>query len=190
MFNLNSIINMANEMLVVFFILLILCCLIVTIKTKFIQIRMFPKMFQVLYKSLFHKKNKHEGAIVPHHALFTAMSTTIGISTIVGPSIAIRIGGPGALFGFLIACFLGTAVNFAEIYYSFKYRRTMKCGTIFGGPMEYIEVISGKYLSHIYAWVLSVLLAIWSGAQSNTLSDIILYYNVFSIIILYCNIIN
>jgi alanine or glycine:cation symporter, AGCS family len=175
----NYIVGIANEVLVVFFIFLILCCLIVTIKTKFIQIRMFPKMFSIFYKSIFcKKKNKQEGSIVPHHALFTAMSTTIGISTIVGPSIAIRIGGPGALFGFLIACFLGVAVNFTEIYYSFKYRRTMKCGTIFGGPMEYIEVVSGKYLSHIYAWILSILLAIWSGAQSNTLSDIVLYYNI------------
>ncbi|MBS0628164.1 MAG: sodium:alanine symporter family protein, partial [Verrucomicrobia bacterium] len=78
----------------------------ISIKTKFIQIRSIPFLWKVL-KSSSRKSSYKEGnhTISPFKALFTAMSTTLGISTLVGPVIAIQLGGPGALIGFILTSF-------------------------------------------------------------------------------------
>ena len=64
------------------------------------------------------------------------MSTTIGIGAIVGPVIAIRWGGPGALLGFLLTAFLGSAATYTEVSLCIRYRKKLETGKILGGPMN------------------------------------------------------
>src|SRR4051794_39602021 len=95
-----------------------------TFKTNFVQMRFFP----ALWKMLRVKSNKRmisEYTISPSRALFTAMSTTIGIGTIVGPIFAIHWGGPGALLGFILTCFFGSAATYIEVGLSIKYRKKL-----------------------------------------------------------------
>ena len=73
--------------------------IILTLKTRFVQIRAFPRLFTLLKKGVkHHHPVKNEKTINPFQAVFAAMATTIGMGNIVGPSIAIMTGGPGALF--------------------------------------------------------------------------------------------
>ncbi len=101
------------------------------------------------------------------------MSTTIGIGNIVGPAIAVRLGGPGALLGFLLALFLGAATTFAEVSFALIYRKKNVDGSFSGGPMHYIKEMLGSFWATGYALMGALLLAVWCGNQSNTLSDII-----------------
>ena len=55
-----------------------------------------------------------EGDLNHFQALTTALSATVGIGNIAGVAIAIRIGGPGALFWMWVTAFFGMALKYVE----------------------------------------------------------------------------
>lgn len=165
----------SNQLLFVSCIIILVASLILTFKTRFVQFRMLPQMCASLFQLLKRRKNQQEGqsTIQAHKALFTAMSTTIGISTIVSPVIAIKLGGPGAIFGFLIATIFGCAVNFTEVTFALHYRKKASNGTILGGPMQYLHDEIRPFLAKWYAFFCLLLMVAWSSAQANQLADIL-----------------
>lgn len=159
------------------YILFVSICL--TIKTKFIQLRMFPHMIRLLVASLLNRtKDLNPETLKAHRALFTAMSTTLGIGNIVGPAVAIRLGGPGALVWLLIILILGGATIFSEVVFALRYRVQLHGGFVSGGPMEYLAKEFGRKLAATYAFFASILLVMWSSNQSNTLADILTTYDI------------
>jgi alanine or glycine:cation symporter, AGCS family len=155
-------------------ILILLASLFLTVKMRFVQLRFIPSLFKMLAASIFKMKSyEGQNTILPHRALFTAMSTTLGISTIVGPVIAIRLGGPGALLGFLLTSFLGSAATYAEVNLSIQYRKRLADGTIMGGPMQYLRHIFSPAAAKWYAICCLVLMTVWSAAQANQLAAIL-----------------
>ncbi len=146
----------------------------ITCKTGCVQLRFFPQFFSMMRKSLLEKESREKSkTILPHKALFTAMSTTLGISTIVAPVIAINLGGPGALFGFLLTSFFGSAATFTEVQLSIQHRKKLSSGAIMGGPMQYLERLFSASLSKWYAICCLLLMTAWSGAQANQLAAIL-----------------
>lgn len=145
----------------------------ISFKTRFVQIRLLPNLFKIT-GGLFSKGNK-EGAhtIKPYKALFTAMSTTLGIGTIVGPVIAINLGGPGALLGFLLTSFFGSAATYVEVNLCIKSRVKLPSGQIMGGPMQYLKHILSPFAAKWYAGCCFILMAVWSSAQANQLTAIL-----------------
>ncbi len=146
-----------------------------SIKTRFIQFRKIPYMLQLFFSLLFKSKKglEGQGTIQAHRALLTAMSTTIGISTIVSPAIAIRLGGPGAVIGFFIATVLGAAVNFTEVTLALSYRKHNPKSGVAGGPMQYLQDEISPFLAKWYAFFAVILLLGWSAAQANQLGEIL-----------------
>jgi AGCS family alanine or glycine:cation symporter len=166
----NLIYSLGDQLLFFSCIIILIASLVLTIKTRFVQFRMIPRMLKLFFGK---KKGEESSATVrAHRALFTAMSTTIGISTIVSPFIAIRLGGPGAVLGFFIATLLGTAVNFAEVTLALSYRK-QRDGKVLGGPMQYLKDAIHPFLAKWYAFFGFVLLMAWSSAQSNQLAQIL-----------------
>lgn len=146
----------------------------VSIKMRFVQLRLIPELFRMLKSSFARDKSEEcNHTILPHKALFTAMSTTLGISTIVAPVIAINLGGPGALFGFLLTSFFGSAATFIEVNLSIKHRKTLPCGKIMGGPMQYLSHLLSAKAAKWYAICCVILMTAWSGAQANQLAAIL-----------------
>lgn len=164
----------ANLLLVSCFILL-MGSIILSFKTKFVQFRMLPTMLKNLFIIPFRKKYMQETSqtILAHKALFTAMSTTIGISSIVSPAIAIRLGGPGALVGFLLTTIFGSAANFTEVTFALNYRKKLSNGVIMGGPMQYLKDEFGAFWGKWYATFCLILMVVWSAAQANQLADVL-----------------
>src|SRR5579883_861770 len=144
-------------------------CIFLTWKTRFVQVRFIPDLFRRLRAQ---KGQESSGTISPRKALFTAMSTTLGISTIVGPVIAIRLGGPGALLGFLITAFLGSAATYTEVSLSVQYRKKLESGAIMGGPMQYLKGLFSPFAAKWYAICCLILMMAWSAAQANQLAAI------------------
>ncbi len=171
----DSVIVIANGLLLVVCVFLLIGSVYLTIKTRFVQIRFLPVLYQQVKKYFLQKSSSVETqyTISPFKALFTAMSTTIGISTIVGPVIAIKLGGPGALLGFLLTSFLGSAVTYVEVNLSVYYRKKMGNGRIMGGPMQYLKVILSPKSAIFYAGGCMILLLTWSAAQANQLAAIL-----------------
>ncbi|MCH9611154.1 MAG: Amino-acid carrier protein AlsT [Chlamydiales bacterium] len=144
---------------------MLLASIYVTIKSRFVQFRKIPTMVRLL----FHKQTEGEQTVKSRHALFTAMSTTLGLSTIVAPVIAISLGGPGVVLGFLLASFLGAALNFMEVKLAISHRE-VKDDHIRGGPMGYLEKAFSPLLARWYAFFTALLMMVWSAAQANQLS--------------------
>lgn len=149
-------------------------CIYLSFKTRFVQLRLFPQLFKMLLSSI-GTKEQTEGrhTILPHKALFTAMSTTLGISTIVAPVFAIHMGGPGALLGFLLTSFFGSAATYLEVNLSVQHRQKLDSGVIMGGPMQYMKQILSPFAAKWYAVCCVMLMTAWSGAQANQLAAIL-----------------
>lgn len=166
--------NLSTHLLLISSFIILIGSIILSFKTRFVQFRMLPKMLHILFVTPFKKKRANEDSqtILAHKALFTAMSTTIGISSIVSPAIAIRLGGPGALLGFLLTTIFGAAANFTEVTFALYYRKQLSNGTIMGGPMQYMKAELGVFWGKWYAFFCLLLMIVWSAAQANQLADI------------------
>lgn len=157
--------------------LLLVVSIILTVKTRFIQVRAIPRMYRLLHHSL--TSTEHSAyTIKAHKALFTAMSTTIGITNIVGPLIAIGFGGPGALLGYLLATIFGAASTFAEVTFAQKYKDPAPLAERTGGPMHYMNQVFHPAISTLYAISGATLLIFWSGSQANAIASILAPYNI------------
>ena len=181
----NNILFILNDIgtiiIVISFLFLLLGGIIISIKTRFIQIRMIPLMFKLLFRNPRINKstlNKTSETISPKKALFTAMATMIGLGNIAAPIVAIKLGGPGALLGFLLATIFGGASVFAEVTFAVSHRKKNKDGSISGGPMQYLKDSIHPSLAHLYSIGGIVLFIAWAMKQSNTLGDLLHPYNI------------
>jgi len=149
--------------------------LILIIKTRFLQLRGFPHFIELITSGVRGKgkfdQTGEKRTINPFHALFAAMSTTIGMGSVVGPSLAIMTGGPGALFWLVIYIFFGSITKFTEVTFALHSRVQMPDGRVVGGPMQYLKSVS-VILANWYTIVMVFLFAGWSSLQSNTLATI------------------
>ena len=146
--------------------------LILTFKTGFIQLKAWKRFMHVLKHGAQEKKHNTFKSIGSGPALFTAMSTTIGMGNVVGPSLAIAAGGPGALFWLIVYSFFGCVTKFVEVTLAVATRTKTKSGTIIGGPSNYLGTLNSK-LGIWYAIITVPLFAGWSAIQSNILADIL-----------------
>ena len=102
----------------------------------------------------------------------------LSIINYVTPIIAIGLGGPGALLGFMLATFFGGASTFTEVTLAVKHRKRLPDGTIQGGPMQYIKDHFSEKASIIYATLGFLLIAAWGSNQSNTLASLLEPYHI------------
>ncbi len=126
-----------------------------------------------------YDKAGDKGDVNHFKALTTALSATVGTGNIVGVSLAIYLGGPGAVFWMWVTGFLGMILKYTECTLSHKYRQFNSDGTVSGGPMYYMEYglkkqlgRFAKVLAIIFA-VAAVLCSLGSGnmAQANSMAD-------------------
>ena len=111
--------------------------LFITITLRFIQFKKLKHSFNVVRGK--YDDPADEGDVTHFQALSTALSSTIGIGNIAGVALAVRLGGPGALFWMWVTALLGMATKYAECTLSLRYRDINKDGSVSGGPMYYIE---------------------------------------------------
>lgn len=148
-----------------------------SIRIRFGQVTQFPRFIALLTQKSNHDHDSIEQTINPLHALFTAMATTIGMGNIVGPSIAIFTGGPGALLWLLLYIFFGAATKFFEVIAALKTRIVNADGSLIGGPLIYLKTVS-PFIAYTYGFIMIFLLASWSSLQANTLSSILVLNSV------------
>lgn len=75
------------------------------------------------------------GAINHFQALSTALSGTVGLGNIAGVSIAVALGGPGAVFWMWVVAAVGMMIKSTEVTLSMLYRNTDDPENPHGGPM-------------------------------------------------------
>jgi AGCS family alanine or glycine:cation symporter len=147
--------------------------LFVTIRLALIQFRGFKHAIDITRGK--YDDPKDAGDLVHFQALTTALSATVGIGNIAGVAIAIRMGGPGALFWMWVTAVFGMALKFAECTLAVAHRKVHQDGSVSGGPMYYIE----KGLGPKWRWMaltfasLAIVCSFGTGNmnQANTMAD-------------------
>lgn len=153
-------------------VLILLCGIILSFRTKFIQVRRLGTALRFMIKN----EEKGHGEVSSFAALCTALSATVGTGNIVGVATAVGTGGPGSLFWMEIAAFLGMATKYAEGLLAVKFRKLDKNGNYIGGPFYYIELGLGRKwipLAKIFAFfgVFVGLMGIGTFTQINGISS-------------------
>ena len=113
--------------------------LVLSFRTRFLQIRKFPYAMNVTIGRMFRKKQAADGAMTPFQAVCTALAATVGTGNIAGVAGAIAIGGPGAVFWMWISALLGMCTKFSEVTLAVHFREKNDKGEFVGGPMYYIK---------------------------------------------------
>lgn len=113
--------------------------LVLSFRTRFLQIRKFPHAMKVTIGRMFRKKQAADGAMTPFQAVCTALAATVGTGNIAGVAGAIAIGGPGAVFWMWISALLGMCTKFSEVTLAVHFREKNDKGEFVGGPMYYIK---------------------------------------------------
>ena len=128
--------------------------LYLSIRTRFAQLRLFPKALRAFWRTLTGKGEKDEG-VSPFQALCTALAATVGTGNLAGVAGAIAIGGPGAVFWMWVSAILGMVTKFAEATLSVRFRERNSTGEWVGGPMYMIRNGMGKrwhWLAVVYCF--------------------------------------
>ncbi len=134
-------------------ILILAVGILLSARTRWVQIRLFPKAIRAFFSSA--GKQSEEGEASTYRALCTALAATVGTGNLAGVAGAIAIGGPGAIFWMWICAILGMATKFAEATLSVRYQVRDKDGTYMGGPMYMVRGGLGsrwQFLAGIYCF--------------------------------------
>lgn len=147
--------------------------ILLTVRTRCIQVRKFGVSMKNTIGKIFDKTQSKDGSISPFQAVCTALAGTIGTGNIAGVAGAIALGGPGAIFWMWCSAFLGMCTKFSEVTLAIHFREKNKNGEYVGGPMYYIKNGLSKkwhFLAVLYA-VFGVLTVFGTGnaTQVNTI---------------------
>ncbi len=164
----DSIIGSINNYLwsYILIILLIAFGIYFSIKTQFIQFRLFKEMLKLTVE-----KNASDQGVSAFQAFTISAASRVGTGNIAGVALAIGIGGPGAVFWMWMIAIIGMATAFIESTLAQVYK--VKDGDTFrGGPAYYMDKALGwKKLGIVFAILLSITFGfIFNSVQSNTIA--------------------
>lgn len=147
-----------------------------TIRTRFMQLRLFPDMVRALTK-----QKSGENGLSPFQTLIVSTATRVGMGNLVGVVAAISAGGAGAVFWMWIMAVLGSATAFIEATLAQLYKeKDPLYGGYRGGPAYYIhrffERKEGRKKRYVLPAVLFAIsgLICWCGISqviSNSVSE-------------------
>lgn len=162
--------------------------LLLSVRTRFIQVRKFGAAMKNTIGKIFDKTQAKDGSMSPFQAVCTALAGTVGTGNIAGVAGAIALGGPGAIFWMWCSAFLGMCTKFSEVTLAIHFREKNANGEYVGGPMYYIKNGLNKHwhwLAYLFS-ALGVLTVFGTGnaTQVNTitaaLDSALINYNIIS----------
>lgn len=108
-----------------------------TIRTRFLQIRLFPEMVRVTAEK---HVGGQKGAISGLQALIVSTATRVGMGNMIGVVAAISAGGAGAVFWMWLSALISSATAFIEATLAQQYKEPDPLyGGYRGGPAYYIH---------------------------------------------------
>lgn len=138
-----------------------------TIRTRFVQVRLFGEMFRLITE----KKDNKDG-ISPFQAFAISAASRVGTGNVTGVALAIGIGGPGAVFWMWMVALVGMATAFIESTLAQVYK--VKDGDTFrGGPAYYMEkALGNRPMGIVFAILLTLSFGfIFNAVQANTIKE-------------------
>ena len=145
-----------------------------TVTTGFVQFRLFGRSIKEMLGG--RKQGDDPHGITPFQAFVTGLASRVGVGNIAGVAIAIKLGGPGAVFWMWVISFFGMATIYAEATLAQETRIVELDGTIKGGPVYYITTAFkgkfGKFLAGFFAVAITLALGFMGCmVQSNSIGS-------------------
>ncbi|MEN1967552.1 alanine/glycine:cation symporter family protein [Lentibacillus sp. N15] len=140
-----------------------------TVKTNFVQFKMFPEMFRVIFdKRAVSAKGKKGTSSFQAFAISAA--SRVGTGNLAGVASAVAAGGPGAVFWMWIIALLGSASAFVESTLAQVYK-VPEADQYRGGPAYYIEKgLKNRGLAIAFAIIITFTYGlVFNSVQSNTI---------------------
>lgn len=131
-------ISAINDTLYSFVLVLLLIAggLYFTVRTKFLQFRLFKEQIYAVTE-------KNSGGVSSFQALMISTASRVGTGNIIGVSTALCLGGFGSVFWTWIIALIGGATAFIESTLAQIYKKRGQDGC-YGGPAYYIEAACRK----------------------------------------------
>ena len=135
-----------------------------TVRSRFVQFRYFGSMFRIFSEAF----QRQPGQLSSFQALMLSVAGRVGAGNIAGVSVAIMLGGPGAIFWMWVVALVGMATSYFECSLAQLYKRREADGTYRGGPAFYIQHGLGQRWLGI---VVSLLLLVTFGFGFNAVQS-------------------
>ncbi len=130
--------------------------IILTVRSKFIQGRLFAESFRVI-----KERPKSENGISSFGALMVSTASRVGTGNIIGVATAIAVGGAGALFWMWITAIIGGASAFVESTLAQIYKKKDTDGSSYGGPAYYMaDALGQRWLGVIFSAIIILTYAV------------------------------
>lgn len=170
---LNNVINTGNTILWGYVLIygLVILGLYFTVKSGFVQFRLFGEMFRLLLEKNPEKNEKSTKSVSSFQAFTISLASRVGTGNLAGVAIAVAVGGPGAVFWMWVIALIGAGSSFVESTLGQIYK--VKDGDGFrGGPAYYIEKGLGKKGIAIFFSILITVSysLVLNSVQANTIS--------------------
>lgn len=170
---LENIVAFANDILwsYALVVMLIALGLWFSLRTGFVQLRLFREMIRLLKEG-----TSHDGGhahISSFQAFCISTASRVGVGNIAGIAIAIMTGGPGAIFWMWVIAVIGAASGFTESTLAQIYKvRDPKTFGFRGGPAYYIRnCLGSRKAAALFAVLISVTFGLcFNSVQSNTIA--------------------
>lgn len=111
-----------------------------SIRTRFVQFRMFIESLRVVAQP-----GSDKNGLSSFQALMVSTASRVGTGNIAGISTAICLGGPGAVFWMWLTALLGSSSAFIESTLAQIYKHKAEDGSSYGGPAYYIQAALKKH---------------------------------------------
>ncbi len=108
-----------------------------TVVTGFANVRLLWHALKVTMGR--YTRPNDPGEITHFQAMATSISGTVGLGNIAGVSVAVGVGGPGAVVWMMVAGTFGMATKFAEATLGHKFRKIDETGMVKAGAFMYLR---------------------------------------------------
>jgi alanine or glycine:cation symporter, AGCS family len=116
---------------------LMVAALFFTLYLRGVNLRLLGHSFHLITSK--NTEDKGKGEVSQLQAFLSAISATVGLGSIAGVSVAVAVGGPGAIFWIIVMGIFSMATKFAEVTLSLMYRKVDVDGKVLGGPIHYLQ---------------------------------------------------
>ncbi|SMB82856.1 alanine or glycine:cation symporter, AGCS family [Desulfonispora thiosulfatigenes DSM 11270] len=172
---LNSFVSFSNNILwsYVLIAMLLILGIYFTIRTNFVQFRLFGEMFRLLGQGASNSVTSKEKTkkVSSFQAFCISTASRVGTGNLAGVAIAISIGGPGAVFWMWLIALVGAGSSFVESTLAQIYKVHDKNGYR-GGPAYYMEkALNKRWMGIIFSILITISFGlVFNSVQANTIS--------------------
>ena len=142
-----------------------------TVTTGFVQFRLFGRSIKEMLSG--RKQGDDPHGITPFQAFVTGLASRVGVGNIAGVAIAIKLGGPGAVFWMWVTALIGMSSAFVESSLAQLFKiRDYDNHHFRGGPAYYItQGLGQKWLGIVFALSLIFCFGfVYEAVQTNTIA--------------------